>query len=102
MIKNWMTKIATSFFSRLCAPSEVEDFDTCNGCGEENETCNEIGLYSGHTGAFRCLVEELGDIAFVNGDTALFYSMEGPHNQSWSTIETSCKYLLPQELSCDA
>lgn len=97
-----MTKIATSFFSRLCAPSEVEDFDTCNGCGEENETCNEIGLYSGHTGAFRCLVEELGDIAFVNGDTALFYSMEGPHNQSWSTIETSCKYLLPQELSCDA
>lgn len=80
-------EIATSFFSSACAPSEIEGFDTCNPCGKENETCHEheMGLYSGHSGAFRCLIEELGDIAFVKGDTALLYSMEGPHNQSWST-----------------
>ncbi|XP_039687137.1 serotransferrin [Medicago truncatula] len=90
-------EIATSFFSRLCAPSEVEGFDTCNVCGKENETCNETGLYYGHSGAFRCLVEELGDIAFVKGDTALFYSMEGPHNQSWSTKSLrDFMYLCPK------
>ena len=78
-------EIATSFFSGVCAPSEIEGSDICNGCNKENGTCPEIGLYSGHSGAFRCLVEELGDIAFVKGDTAMLYSMEGPHGQLWST-----------------
>ncbi|XP_027364672.1 serotransferrin-like [Abrus precatorius] len=90
-------EIATSFFSDVCAPSEVEGFDICNACRKENETCHEIGLYSGHSGAFRCLIEELGDIAFVKGDTALLYSMEGPHSQLWSTKSVrDFMYLCPQ------
>ncbi|XP_061347021.1 uncharacterized protein LOC133292614 [Gastrolobium bilobum] len=90
-------EIATSFFSGVCAPSEFEGSDICNACSKENETCPEIGLYSGHSGAFRCLVEELGDIAFVKGDTALLYSMEGPHNLSWSTKSVrDFMYLCPQ------
>ncbi|KAG4908090.1 hypothetical protein JHK82_056740 [Glycine max] len=90
-------EIATSFFSSVCAPSEVEGFDICNACSKENETCPEKGLYSGHSGAFRCLVEELGDIAFVKGDTVLLYSMEGPHSQLWSSKSVrDFMYLCPQ------
>ncbi|XP_027935249.1 lactotransferrin-like [Vigna unguiculata] len=90
-------KIAISFFSAVCAPSEVEGFDICSACSKENETCSERGKYSGHSGAFRCLVEELGDIAFVKSDTVLLYSMEGPHNQLWSTKSVrDFMYLCPQ------
>ncbi|KAK7279666.1 hypothetical protein RJT34_24722 [Clitoria ternatea] len=90
-------EIATSFFSGVCTPSEIEGFGICNACSKENETCPETGLYSGHSGAFRCLVEELGDIAFVKGDTALLYSMDGPHSQLWSTKSIrDFMYLCPQ------
>lgn len=78
-------EIAASFFSKVCAPSEFEGFGICNGCGDENGLCPAKSLYFGHSGAFRCLVEGMGDIAFVKEDTALLYSMEGPHNQTWST-----------------
>ncbi|TKY51576.1 Serotransferrin protein [Spatholobus suberectus] len=90
-------EIATSFFSGVCAPSEVEGFDICNACSKENKTCPEKSLHSGHSGAFRCLVQELGDIAFVKGDTVLLYSMEGPHSQLWSTKSVrDFMYLCPQ------
>lgn len=78
-------EIAASFFSKVCAPSEFEGSGICNGCGDENGLCPAKSLYYGHSGAFRCLVEGMGDIAFVKEDTALLYSMEGPHNQTWST-----------------
>ncbi|KAK7357060.1 hypothetical protein VNO80_16341 [Phaseolus coccineus] len=88
---------ATNFFSAVCAPSEVEGFDICSACSKDNETCSEKGIYSGHSGAFRCLVEELGDIAFVKSDTVLLYSMEGPHTQLWSTKSVrDFMYLCPQ------
>lgn len=77
-------EIAGSFFSEVCAPSELEVSGVCNGCGDENGFCPSKSLYFGESGAFRCLVEEMGDIAFLKADTALLYSMEGPHNQSWS------------------
>ncbi|KAL2324795.1 hypothetical protein Fmac_023853 [Flemingia macrophylla] len=90
-------EIATSFFSGVCAPSEIEGSDVCSACSKENEICPEQGLYSGHSGAFRCLVEELGDIAFVKGDTPLLYSIEGPHSQLWSTKSArDFMYLCPQ------
>ncbi|XP_047155083.1 ovotransferrin-like [Vigna umbellata] len=90
-------KIETNFFSAICAPSEVEGLDICSACSKENETCSERGKYSGHSGAFRCLVEELGDIAFVKSDTVLLYSMEGPHTQLWSTKSVrDFMYLCPQ------
>lgn len=82
-------EIATGFFSEVCAPSgsgfkQEKAAWTCGGCGlGESGSCDM--LYSGDRGAFRCLMEGLGDIAFVRGDTPLFYSMEGPYNRSWST-----------------
>ncbi|KAI9157245.1 hypothetical protein LWI28_019110 [Acer negundo] len=94
-------EIASGFFSDVCAPSEFEGVNVggmCSGCGNENGSCHSSSMYySGHSGAFRCLVEEMGDIAFVRGDTALLYSMEGPHNQSWSTKSIrDFMYLCPQ------
>ncbi|OVA10158.1 Transferrin family [Macleaya cordata] len=90
-------EIVTGFFSEVCAPSEFEGFGVCSGCGNENSSCNSNSLYSGHSGAFRCLVEELGDIAFVKADTALVFSMEGPNNQTWSTKSIrDFMYLCPQ------
>ncbi|KAF8395212.1 hypothetical protein HHK36_019155 [Tetracentron sinense] len=78
-------EIVTGFFSEVCAPSEFEGMGVCSGCGNDSASCNSNSLYSGHSGAFRCLTEELGDIAFVKADTAMFYSSEGQHNQTWST-----------------
>ncbi|XP_031271666.1 serotransferrin-like [Pistacia vera] len=94
-------EIASSFFSKVCAPSELEGVDDglCSGCGNENgTTCHDTNsLYSGEAGAFRCLVEGLGDIAFLKGDTALLFSREGPNNQSWSTKSLrDFMYLCPQ------
>ncbi|KAJ7970433.1 Transferrin [Quillaja saponaria] len=90
-------EIASSFFSSMCAPSEIGGPSICDGCSKENGSCPVNSLYSGHSGAFRCLVEEMGDIAFVKADTALFYSKEGPRNQSWSTKSImDFMYLCPQ------
>ncbi|EEF27935.1 transferrin, putative [Ricinus communis] len=92
-------EIATKFFSKVCAPSQFEGEGVCSGCEKENGTCalGSNNLYFGHSGAFRCLVEELGDLAFVRGDTALLYSMEGPYNQSWSKKSVrDFMYLCPK------
>ncbi|OMO81217.1 Transferrin family [Corchorus olitorius] len=78
-------EIAAGFFSKICAPSEFEGSGICSGCGNENGSCYMNSPYFGHLGALRCLMEELGDIAFVKADTVLLYSMEGPYNQSWSS-----------------
>ncbi|KAJ4720814.1 Transferrin family [Melia azedarach] len=91
------SQIASSFFSQVCAPSEFEGVGICSGCGNENGSCQSDSVYLGHSGAFRCLVEELGDIAFVRGDTVLLYSKEGPQNQSWSSKSVrDFMYLCPQ------
>lgn len=76
-------EIVSGFFSSVCAPSEFEGMGECSGCGNDNASCSTF--YHGNSGAFRCLVEELGDIAFIKEDTALLYSLEGPHNKTWST-----------------
>ncbi|KAK9168873.1 hypothetical protein Syun_001013 [Stephania yunnanensis] len=91
------TELVKEFFSSVCAPSEFKGMYICSGCGHENGSCHSNSAYSDHAGAFRCLVEELGDIAFVKADTALLYSSEGPYNQTWSTKSISdFMYLCPQ------
>ncbi|XP_057862484.2 uncharacterized protein LOC131070832 isoform X1 [Cryptomeria japonica] len=87
--------LMSSFFSASCAPSELEGRGLCSACGNKS-TCSVDKTYSGHSGAFRCLVEEIGDIAFLKADTALLYSSEGKNNQSWSTKSvTDFMYLCP-------
>ncbi|XWS56447.1 hypothetical protein CRYUN_Cryun09bG0086200 [Craigia yunnanensis] len=90
-------EIATGFFSKICAPSGFEGSGICSGCSNENGSCHLNSPYFGEPGAFRCLMEELGDIAFVKADTVLLYSMEGPHNQSWSSKSVrDFMYLCPE------
>ena len=57
-------------------------------CGNSS-SCLPDNTYSGHSGAFHCLVEGIGDIAFLKADTTLLYSLEGMNNQSWSTKSIS-------------
>jgi len=88
--------IISNFFSASCAPSEVEGRGLCSACGNSS-SCLPDNTYSGYSGAFRCLVEGIGDIAFLKADTALLYSLEGLSNQSWSTKSISdFMYLCPQ------
>ncbi|KAL4190192.1 hypothetical protein AMTRI_Chr07g74560 [Amborella trichopoda] len=89
-------KIVKDFFSETCAPSELEGTGLCTGCGNQS-SCLADSPYSGDLGAFRCLIEEVGDIAFVKADTPLLYSKEGPYNQSWSTKSINqFMYLCPK------
>ncbi|XP_030473022.2 uncharacterized protein LOC115690710 [Syzygium oleosum] len=94
--------IVANFFSKVCAPSDSDlgGQAICSGCRDKNENvtnCHRDSLYYGDTGAFRCLMEGLGDVAFVRGDTALLYSMDGPYNQSWSKRSVrDFMYLCPQ------
>ncbi|XP_030548886.1 ovotransferrin-like [Rhodamnia argentea] len=95
--------IAANFFSKVCAPSDSGlggGQGICSGCHDENKngtSCRRDSLYYGDTGAFRCLMGGLGDVAFVRGDTALLYSREGPYNQSWSKRSVrDFMYLCPQ------
>ncbi|KAK9124288.1 hypothetical protein Sjap_013890 [Stephania japonica] len=91
------SELVKEFFSSVCAPSEFKGMGVCSGCGNENGSCHSDSVYSGHMGAFRCLIEELGDVSFVKADTALLYSLEGPYNQTWSTKSISdFMYLCPQ------
>ena len=84
------------FFSAYCAPSEVEGRGLCSACGNSS-SCLLDNTYSGHSGDFYCLVEGIGDIAFLKDDTALLYSLEGMNNQSWSTKSISdIMYLCPK------
>ena len=84
------------FFSASCAPSEVEGRGLCNACGNSS-SCLPDNTYSGYSGAFRCLVEEIGDIAFLKVVSALLYSLEDLNNQSWPTKSIiDFMYLCPQ------
>ena len=74
--------IISYFFSASCAPSKVEVRGLCNACGN-SISCLPDNTYSGHSGTFHCLVEGIGDIAFLKANTALLYSLEGMNNASW-------------------
>jgi hypothetical protein len=78
--------IVGSFFSQTCAPSEFEGTGLCSSCGT-NGSCGgpASDLYRGYSGAFRCLVEDIGDIAFLRSDTALRLSQDGMNALNWST-----------------
>ncbi|KAK1309354.1 hypothetical protein QJS10_CPA09g02083 [Acorus calamus] len=90
-------EIITDFFSAVCAPSDFNGMGLCHGCANKNNSCFSNGPYSGNSGAFRCLVEHAGDIAFVKDDTPILYAKEGPYNQIWSTkLANEFMYLCPK------
>ncbi|CAI5504347.1 unnamed protein product [Closterium sp. Naga37s-1] len=58
----------------------------CSGCVSVNGrgTCDEEDTYAGFHGAFRCLMEQAGDVAFLRLDTPLWFARGGRFQQAWS------------------
>ena len=78
--------IVSSFFSETCAPSEFDGTGLCTSCGNNGSCDNSLSsIYRGYSGAYRCLMDEIGDIAFLRSDTALRLSNDGMNARNWST-----------------
>lgn len=73
------------FFSESCAPGAPVDSPLCARCkGVRNNKCsaNSNEPYYGYAGAFRCLIEDGGDVCFIKGDTVKEIT-EGPNKPAW-------------------
>ncbi|KAI5073618.1 hypothetical protein GOP47_0011631 [Adiantum capillus-veneris] len=91
------TTVVDNFFSETCAPSEFEGSGLCTSCGN-NGSCDASvsDVYQGYSGSFRCLVERVGDIAFLRSDTVARLSSDGLNAQKWSTKSVNeFMYLCP-------
>ncbi|XP_075717321.1 uncharacterized protein LOC142759243 isoform X3 [Rhinoderma darwinii] len=69
--KKSIEKAASEFFSASCAPGATEA-NLCKQCAGQTDKCRRSPgePYYGDEGAFRCLRDDKGDVAFVE-DTAL-------------------------------
>ncbi|XP_061072678.1 serotransferrin-1-like [Conger conger] len=61
----------SKFFSQSCAPGAESGSSLCALCAGEGCQANSEEPYFGYAGAFRCLVEERGEVAFVKHTTVL-------------------------------
>uniref|UniRef100_A0A2R5L4H4 Putative transferrin 2 n=1 Tax=Ornithodoros turicata TaxID=34597 RepID=A0A2R5L4H4_9ACAR len=87
------TRSAAEFFSKSCVPgalsreqvaSEHKNLcDLCHGSGHNFCGRNAAEPFYGHTGAFRCLVEGGGEIAFVK-HTTIFENTAGRNRMWWA------------------
>ncbi|XP_012576072.1 PREDICTED: lactotransferrin isoform X2 [Condylura cristata] len=76
------------FFSRSCAPGADLSSNLCALCvgddqGEHRCAANSSERYQGYTGAFRCLVSDAGDVAFVKDSTVLD-NTNGKNTEAWA------------------
>ena len=72
--------------SQKCVPFPTPDLQA--GCGSDS-------LYEGYAGAMRCLMEGIGDVAFVKQSTPLDYASDGGSRQAWSTLNQVCANASP-------
>jgi len=59
-------QIAENFFASGCAPGIPDSETMCENC---DTSCDQDDKYYSYHGAFRCLAEDSGDVAFVKHDT---------------------------------
>lgn len=107
-------ELVANFFSKTCAPRAVGNGPQnspdgegqlwkeglCTGCTGE---CTTKNIYYGDTGAFRCLSEEQGDVAFVKHTTVLNYASDGSADETlraWSKKPMSDFKLLCRDGGC--
>ncbi|NXS43847.1 TRFE protein, partial [Balaeniceps rex] len=58
------------FFSASCVPGATAERKLCRQCkGDSKTKCSRTGPYSGYSGAFQCLADGKGDVAFVKHTT---------------------------------
>ncbi|NWS57316.1 TRFE protein, partial [Chunga burmeisteri] len=59
-----------NFFSASCVPGATTEQKLCRQCkGDSKNKCSRSGPYSGYSGAFQCLKDGKGDVAFVKHTT---------------------------------
>ncbi|NXX79095.1 TRFE protein, partial [Urocolius indicus] len=59
-----------NFFSASCVPGASAEQKLCRQCkGDSKNKCSRTGPYSGYSGAFQCLRDGKGDVAFVKHTT---------------------------------
>ncbi|XP_049633307.1 lactotransferrin [Suncus etruscus] len=76
------------FFSQSCVPGADPNSNLCALCigdeqGQNKCAANSKERYQGYTGAFRCLVERTGDVAFIK-DTTAIQNTDGKNNETWA------------------
>ncbi|XP_039084165.1 lactotransferrin [Hyaena hyaena] len=76
------------FFSQSCAPGAELSSSLCALCvgdekGENKCVANSTERYFGYNGAFRCLAERAGDVAFVKDSTVL-QNTNGENPDAWA------------------
>lgn len=100
-------KAAAEYFSKMCLPgSQSTEYNTgvpydnmCHLChGASYRYCHRDASedYYGHTGAFRCLVEGGGDVAFVK-HTTVSENTDGKRKEWWArnTLKEDFQLLCP-------
>jgi ABC-type phosphate/phosphonate transport system substrate-binding protein len=83
-----------AFFGDSCAPGSSSDARMCGICGGNCEKDSATEPYYGYSGAFRCLVEGDGDVAFVKHSTVADYTQGGSSVQDWGAAIQSSDYRL--------
>ncbi|XP_050996515.1 lactotransferrin [Acomys russatus] len=76
------------FFSQSCAPGADPKSNLCALCvgdekGENKCAANSKERYHGYTGAFRCLAEKAGSVAFLKDSTVL-QNTDGKNTEEWA------------------
>ncbi|XP_034339948.1 lactotransferrin [Arvicanthis niloticus] len=76
------------FFSQSCAPGADPKSNLCALCigdekGENKCAPNSKERYQGYTGAFRCLAEKAGNVAFLKDSTVL-QNTDGRSTEKWA------------------
>lgn len=106
-------ELVAKFFDTVCAPRvsdngpiNTEDGEgalwnaLCTGCKGD---CTTKDQYYDYPGAFRCLMEDKGDVAFVKHTTVLEYAADGSLDfviRAWATKNASDFRLLCREGGC--
>nr|XP_056707040.1 melanotransferrin [Euleptes europaea] len=97
-----LLQAVSTFFSASCVPVARRDDDypaslceLCIGDDKGNHKCNasDQERYYGYAGAFRCLAEHRGDVAFVK-HSSVFENTDGNNTASWASPLQSSDFQL--------